>query len=343
MKHYRRTIVLTNRPLEEAFVYRDVFIFHPIKRKGIPSCPYAHHFPAFLDFWVEADEEETELNLTALDINKTREICTVLTALSNYEVFTYDSSQKAWGVAAPSISFADMEPEEKILFNTNARDSVWFPIVCYTYNEFQNDRIISSLRLTEGSKKMILDNNPFYFTDNPIESEHEKVIFHKDIETALDAFFSLDEEDRKVVYSSMVLIAEGIRIGLHHQSIGFLSFISSIETMVGLSNKGVHIHHCEKCGQPIFGVRKCFLSYLAEYVSKTEYSQKKFDDLYKLRSKIAHTGKLFLTDVEFSLLNYKDTGEEWLKYLEVQQLARLSLYRWLLIANKTNTKQFHSL
>ena len=59
--------------------------------------------------------------------------------------------------------------------------------------------------------------------------------------------------------------------------------------------------------------------------------KKKFSDLYTLRSKIAHSGKLFLSDFEFSLLNQEETNKEWLKYMEVQQLARLSLFRWLLL------------
>lgn len=101
--------------------------------------------------------------------------------------------------------------------------------------------------------------------------------------------------------------------------------------MVELENKGVKVHHCENCGQPMYAVKKKFIDYLVKYVSCTDKIKKKFNDLYKLRSKIAHTGKLFLSDVEFSLMNIEQNNKEWFKYVEVRQLARLSLYRWLLM------------
>lgn len=106
--------------------------------------------------------------------------------------------------------------------------------------------------------------------------------------------------------------------------------------MVELENRDLKIQHCETCGQPIYSVRKKFLSFLEKYVSRTESSKKKFSDLYKLRSRIAHSGKLFISDLEFSLLNQEETNKEWFKYMEVQQLARLSLFRWLLFNGTPN-------
>lgn len=322
---------MTKCPLKEAFCYRDIFIVQPIARRGVPNSPYAKHYPAFLDYWHDEDEGKDEIELIQLDINKTREICALLTAISNFEFFIYDSSLMAWGIAAPDVRFDDMAEEEVRSFNKRSRHSFWMPVAGYLYEEFATDRIVPKLSVLEGNTLMILDENPFYFTDNPIEENKKKISFHKNLIDALDSFYALKNDVRQTVFSAIVLIANAINWGLYHQSIGFVSFISSIETMVELENKGVKVHHCENCGQPIYSVKKKFIDYLVKYVSQTEESKKKFNDLYKLRSKIAHTGKLFLSDVEFSLMNVEQNNKEWFKYVEVRQLARLSLYRWLLI------------
>lgn len=322
---------MTKCPLQEAFCYRDVFILQPIIRRDIPYSPYAKHYPAYLDFWHELDEGKEEIELTSLDINKVREICAILTALSNFEFFSYDSSLMAWGVAAPSIRFDNMNEEEINSFDAKSRNSVWMPFAGYMYEDFSLDRIVSDLSVLDGNPTMELDENPLYFTDNPIEENKEKIVFHKNLIEALDSFYALKYSVREKVFSAIILIANAIKFGLSHQSIGFVSFISSIETMVELENKGVKVHHCENCGQPMYAVKKKFIDYLVKYVSCTDKSKKKFNDLYKLRSQIAHTGKLFLSDVEFSLMNIEQNNREWFKYVEVRQLARLSLYRWLLM------------
>ena len=136
----------------------------------------------------------------------------------------------------------------------------------------------------------------------------------------------------------MVLLSDGINFGLQHQSIGFVSFISSVETMIDFENRGVKVEHCKECGQPVYSVSKKFIAYLSKYVSRTENSIRKFKRLYTLRSKIAHTGKLFLSDREFSLLNRDTTNQEWYSCMEAQQLARLSLFRWLLL-NKSKVTE----
>ena len=332
--YYRRYVVLSNTPLKEAFKYKDSFVLQPITRKNIPTSPYAKHHPSFLDFYVESDKPLNESDLLVYDINRTHEICTILTALSNFRFFTYDSSLMSWGVVAPSILVEKMTDEEKNKMNEDAKTSIWMPFASYSYNEFAIDRIISSIDLLEGNKEMILDTNPLYFTYNPIPEEKDRVTFPSKIDKVLDEYYALDDETRRIVYSAMKLISDGIELGMNHQSLGFISYISAIETMVGLENRNAKVEYCKSCGQPIYSVRRKFLTFLAKYVSRTESSRKKFGDLYALRSKIAHTGKLFLSDVEFSFLNKDIDQNDWIKYLEVQQLARISLFRWLLLSNR---------
>lgn len=334
MIYYRRCVVLSNTPLKEAFKYKDLFVLQPITRKNVPTSPYAKHHPSFLDFYVESDKPLSENELLVCDINRTHEICTILTALSNFRFFTYDSSFMSWGIMAPSILVEKMTDEERIEMDENNKTSIWMPFASYLYKEFVDDRIIYSIDLLDGNTEMILDDNPFYFTYNPIPEEKERVTFQSKISEAIDGYYALDDVTRQIVFSAMKLISDGIGLGIHHQSLGFVSYISSIETMVGLENRNAKVEYCKSCGQPIYSVRRKFLTFLAKYVSRTESSRKKFGDLYALRSKIAHTGKLFLSDVEFSFLNKDIDQNEWIKYLEVQQLARISIFRWLLLNNR---------
>lgn len=333
MQYYRRTIVFSKRPLKEAFCYRDVFIIQPITRANIPHSPYAKHYPAFLDYRIDEKEGLEEYDLMQKDIDKAKKICSLLTALSNFEFFTYNSNMSQWGFVAPSVSFEELSKEEEDRYNETAKTSVWVPFAVYTYPEFAQDCVINSLSILGDNTEMNLDENPLYFTDNPIQEQKEKVTFQEKLTDVLDSFYSLPEDDQRTVYSAIVLVANGIKLGVQHQSIGFVSFISSIETMIDFENKQAKKEFCEACGQPKYSVRKKFLDYLAKYVSRTDTSKKKFDRLYKLRSNIAHTGKLFLMDVEFSLLNKDTMNEEWYTFIDAQQLARLSLFRWLLLNN----------
>ena len=332
MRYFRRNIIMTKTPLWTAYQYRDVFILQPIVREDIPKCPYTRHYPAFVDFYIDTDEDKSEIELIELSIDRVREICTLLTALSNFEFFTYSSMDCAWGAVAPSCSFDDMTTEEAMYWNKQARNSVWM-LASYTYEGFEYDRMISSIALESLNKRMICDNNPKYFTDKPEEFGKCGIILPESITYALDTYYSLDRDSRKSVFAAMTLISNGINLGIQYQSLGFISYITSIETLVTLEYKNIKVKHCKECGQPQYKIKKKFLDLLAKYVSNTEKSQSKFKKMYDLRSKIAHTGELFISDVEFSLLNRDEMDGEWFKYLEVQQLARLCVFRWLLMNN----------
>lgn len=324
---------MTKTPLWTAYQYRDVFILQPIVRKDIPKSPYARHYPVFVDFYIDTDEPKSEFELVALSLDSVKEICTILTALSNFEFFTYSTTNCAWGAIAPSCSFDEMTSEEISLWNKQARNSVWMPVLGYTYEGFEHDMLIDSITLQSPNKSMICDTNIGYFIDDPEEYGKSGIILPENITYALDTYYGLDATSRKSVFAAMILISNGINLGIQYLSLGFISYISAIETLVTLEYKKVKVEHCDKCGQPKYKVRKKFLDLLAKYVSSTEKSQSKFKKMYDLRSKIAHAGELFISDVEFNLLKRDEMDGEWFKYIEVQQLARLCVFRWLLMNN----------
>lgn len=333
MRYFRRNIIMTKTPLRTAYQYRDVFILQPIVREDIPKCPYTRHYPAFVDFYIDTDDCKSEIELIELSLDRVKEICTILTALTNFEFFTYSTTDCAWGIVAPSCSFDTMTSEEIAFWNKKAGNSVWMPVPMYTYEGFEHDRLISSITIEAPNKRMICDPNPQYFTDKPEEYGKSGIILPEKITSALDTYYGLDSDSRKSVFAAMTLISNGINLGIQYQSLGFISYITSIETLVNLEYINLKVEHCKECGQPKYKVKRKFLDLLAKYVSRTKTSQSKFKKMYDLRSKIAHTGELFISDVEFTLLKRDEMDGEWFKYLEVQQLARLCVFRWLLMNN----------
>lgn len=64
----------------------------------------------------------------------------------------------------------------------------------------------------------------------------------------LHNFFALDEEARAAVNSAASLICNGIEWGTKMKSISYISFVSSIETMMNLEFKNVPVGNSETCG-----------------------------------------------------------------------------------------------
>ena len=90
---------------------------------------------------------------------------------------------------------------------------------------------------------------------------------------------------------------------------------------------------CEACGQQKFRVTNKFINFLDTYVDgkrNNPKNKKIFNDIYRYRSKIAHTGALLLGDAHQNW-EAKETREKQFRlHLMTMQFARLSLVNWLL-------------
>lgn len=126
------------------------------------------------------------------------------------------------------------------------------------------------------------------------------------------------------------------------RSIAFLTYVSSIETMISIEMDDENIeyckscktlkkssHICSECGSPVWGIRKKFSEYLKKYVAGSASSQRKYKKIYDLRSKIAHNGHLFLSDIDNTFEDLEIKNEEWLINIETLQLARLNIVNWI--------------
>ena len=131
------------------------------------------------------------------------------------------------------------------------------------------------------------------------------------------------------------------------KSISFLSFVSSIETLVNLEYKDkkddivFECHDCQtlksspisckKCGRPIWGIKAKFKTFLKTYVAASDDSMAKFNRIYNLRSAIVHTGALLLGDEQIDWGLSEKADSQFITHIETMQVARLSLVNWLLL------------
>lgn len=354
MRKYYRSIYFTETPLKKKYRYKDIFQIIPIDSEIAPRCPYAHHFPIFLEYYIETSEIDIQtykpdiLDELALQSSIEREIIELLTCLSNHRFIRYENVN-FWGILTPAIKFEELEEEARKLYNNQY--SSWV-VGSYIYPGLFNELQIEKLTETE-----LDDVNKFpyykYFTQDPVESVDNEITFPETIDICIEKYFNLKPEFQNKIKSAIRLINNGLSVTRTMRSIAFLSYVSSIETMVSIEMDDENIEFCkscktlkkssyicQECNSPIWGIRKKFTEYLKKYVAGSSSSQKKYKKIYDLRSKIAHNGHLFLSDIDNTFVDMEIKNSEWLINLETLQLARLNIVNWIIDPkNKANRQQ----
>lgn len=349
MRKYYKTVLLTNSPLKTCFAFEDHFQVYPMKLDGKPQSPYAKHFPCFLEYSVDYENEEPAdvLELTAVKANKSKEIANLLSCLTNHRFFNYDSSMFGWGFAFPNARIDDMSLEEKK--KLNVKESEWF-MGGYIYPNLKEDLNIDKFTDVPTNSPLCENRLHEYFTNDPIDDEFHELRFSNTIHSALHFYYELSEKTRKKLNSCIYLACDGMDIASTKRSLSFLSFVSALEGLVDLDVDDNEIefecHNCKaiksspytcpSCGRPIWGIKQKFVAFLSKFVAGSEKSQKIYRDIYNLRSKITHTGKLFVSDYELSLDDdiQQKNYDDWLMRLKALQLVRISIDSWLRYSGK---------
>ena len=344
MKKYYRKIVFTNSNMKAGFRFEDIFQILPINMDGKPQNPCARHFPLYLEYTIEFANGEPEdfFELGAIRINKEKEILNLLSCLTNHRFFNYDSSMMGWGIIMPNKLSDDMTEDEKKNFNN--QESQLF-LGGYIYKGLKEDMQIdhfSDLKEEIVYKEARMHE---YYTDDPVDDFQHEISFPNTISSALYYYFNLSQKTREKVNSCIYLACDGMDISAQKRSLSFLSYVSAIEGLVDLDVDDDEIkfeckscqsiksspYTCPQCGRPIWGVKQKFVNFLSKFVAGSEKSQKIYKDIYNLRSKMTHTGKLFLSDYELSFSEKPNVKNEddWLMRLKTLQLFRISLDCWL--------------
>ena len=237
-----------------------------------------------------------------------------------------------WGIKMPNKLADDLTEEERQEIDN--QESCMFMGVYY-YPGLKEDLIIeqfTNFKPTASFKEAQMHE---YFTDNPIDDYSHEVCFPNTLYTTLHNYYYLSSETRKKVNSCIYLACDGMDISSNKRSLSFLSYISAIEGLIGLENDSSP-EICPQCKRPVFSVNQNFVKFLSKFVAGSVKSQKKYKDIYNLRSRITHSGKLFLSDYELSFdeSNGEKEYSEWLMRLETLQLFRISLDSWLRYTEK---------
>lgn len=349
MRKYYRKIVFSNSKLNGGFRFEDKFQILPFSMDGKPQSPYARHFPLFLEYTIEYPNHEPEdpFELGAIRINKEKELLDLLSCLTNHRFFNYDSSKMGWGIILPEKSLVSMTPEETE--DMNNLESHYF-IGGYLYRGLKDDMYIEHFSdIGEEIEYKEAQMHEYYMND-PIDDYNHDICFPNTINSALHVYFKLSSKTREKVISCTYLVCDGIDISDNKRSLSFLSYVSAIEGLVSLEETDNEIifecpsckaikhspYTCPKCGRPIWGIKQKFVNFLSKFVAGSEKSKKVYKDIYNLRSKMTHMGKLFSSDYELTLSETcKDkVYNDWLMRLKTLQLFRISLDCWLRYPHK---------
>lgn len=344
-------MIFSKTPLKTQYRYGDVFQILPIDSKVAPTNPYAEDFPLFLEYYIDFKEDEEIDILTEVAIQQKREyeIVNLLSVLTNYRFFKYQTDKNSWAITTPNIGFDNLTKEVSYLYNNQY--SSWV-LAMYIYPGLKDELEIVNFSEEKFPATKLISPYYQYFLNNPVEKKDGEIQFPETITDCLDSYFELSKKTMHKVKSCIYLTCDGIDIADRKRSLGFLSFISAIEGLVGLEVADDEItfeckscqsiqdspYHCPQCGKPIWGIKTKFVEFLKKFVAGSDNSALTYKEIYNLRSKITHKSQLFTGDYELSLEedHLKIEHTDWLMRLKTLQLFRISLSNWLLYPEKRN-------
>ena len=343
-------MVFTKTPLKSQFRYLDKFQILPIDSKNAPSSPYNKHFPLFLEYCIDFDENrcisdiDIFVDMSAQQVMEF-EIMNVLSVLSNHRFFKYHAFDNKWAVMSPSVDFQKLQTEQEALFDNQY--SHW-TISGYFYPGLKEDLEIDCFTDIKFSSTPIISPYYYYFSKDPVESNDNEITFPETIFSSLDNYYLLSSKTLRKIKSTIALICDGIDISDSKRSLSFLSFVSAIEALISIefSDKEIEFecnscktivksnYLCPDCGKPTWGIKVKFKEFLKKFVAGGEKTISVYNKIYNLRCKITHQGQLFIGDFEFSFDNLDKKESDYLMRLKTLQLARISLTNWLRYENK---------
>ncbi|MFT3903915.1 MAG: HEPN domain-containing protein [Niabella sp.] len=331
---FYKVIIFSDNPLTTQFRFEDKFQIYPYASPNAPQSDKIKLYPIALEYWVDEDVDVEVPELfegiegfylqTVTSMLPQTKILSLLTSLSNYRFYV---PQIKWQWFCEI--FGD-EDKEKM----NNQKSV-AGLNTYWYPESFKERQIEDFS-TVDFPLISFKSHPDYFRNITLD-ENEEIVFPEHISIALHNYYALPEQIKPVIEATSSLINNGIALRGSMNSLSYISFISSIETLVDFEFKNEEVKKCECCGTTQYRVMGKFRNFIFKYVSTAPETKKQLNEIYNLRSKIAHAGELLLADNIFSWGNDKIRGEQWQIHLSAMQLCRVALTNWLLMTAKNES------
>ena len=316
---------------------------------NLPNAPTHKHarlFPCILEYWYEDEEikpvkvfdsieADSWVAKMTVPTNRIMEITNFLSSITNFR-FIYNQT--------PKLSWTTPFPEENNE-DVNNQKSNW-SIALYYYPTMGEDLKIKEFSTPDVPFVQLIPRKTYYFYD-PVESHKNEINFPDTFDDALTSYLALEKKEKTICDSAIYQLCDSLDLDSNMKSLSFLSAISSIETLVNYEFRAEKIEYecndcktlkssgrnCNKCGRPIWGIAAKFREFLFKYVSNQPEAKKFYNELYNIRSKIAHTEYLISNENYLNWDFVDKTDSELNKYLEAIQLSRRSISSWLI--NKT--------
>jgi len=361
-KKYYRNIIFSKTPLKTHLKAGEHFQIYPCDFPNAPKSPRGFDFPLIIEYWVDDDIREDvssffeefedvegieylkdSFSRTAIQTVKLSQITRLLSVATNHRVFQLSESEYKWGVPLPNKKPTELTEDQKDKLNNSPSQLI---MGIYTYPEMWKDLV--AINFTEQRHaNSIFTPHRNYYVNEPIVDRNKHITFPDTIFQIIENYFELEPASKKIIDSITHLICNGVDIRMKMKSLSFLSFVSAIETIVNFELKDKrsdiefecnHCHalktspiSCHYCGKPIWGVKVKFKEFLKTYVAKDDYSVKKYNKIYKLRSEIVHNGILLLGDEQLDWSKSDQPNSQYITHLEAMQIAKLSVVNWLLL------------
>lgn len=344
-----RIIAFTKTPLRKAFRYRDVFQLVPYTTDFKPEVSkYVVDYPCFLEYSLPDDHCDLKAQW-----DKDRELPVLLTAFSVYRVFIYDFHASSWGVNFPTFSIDYIAKETQKSYEEIRSETPEFNYAGFFYQDpKQILKENAFTEIAEENRMAVLKRYLSYIAIEQdrydIRNDYAEINFSEETIRCLDAYFAMGEVQRKKIYSAARLISDCIAIKGYRHSLSFMAGVAALETMADMVTKeneqvvedcpSCHAiasspYKCQKCGRPIWGVTAKVKNFLKEYVSNNKADVKMYNRIYDLRSKITHTGDIFINDSIFDADDARTSKENLMEY-KLLEYARRAMAGLLIGVNE---------
>lgn len=340
----RQEIILCDVRVAGSFRYRDLFQLEPIYPDA-PTIEWAiGHYPCLLEYkYSVPDISETKLNPALpklvidpiLDNDHSRKIrkdlLLILSTLSKWRLFQYSTNplNQQWFVSIPRNT-DDHQADRTPFWGTGG----------YHYKG-ASVRMIDDFSPADSTLIKLRDSREYYGTETPrqyvIGETPNEFELPDRIRQFLDSYLSCSDERKAAFRASSLLFDQGIQLFYEAPSLAFAACVSSLETLVAFDYRNEQDLSCQECGQKVFHVRQKFLKFIKQYGDPSLEARKVADRVYERRSKILHTGQLFLSETTASGI---EDEIDWLPddqaRRDVIRFFRVCMVNWL-TANPSTT------
>lgn len=332
-KFYQTMVMFDGASIGGCYRYRDFLQVVPLREMaGEPFQPFIRMRPALIQLRAELprdlgrrkmggfDHQITPVSIAEMQYMQSRilELTHLLTVLlRKTQIKTFTRLNQSWFVPMP----CDGRP----IYNG---PSIWGQ---EGFRDFSLPAEASSIWLdtlsdSQQTPAERIDRNEYY-QEVGIAGLYGPI--PDTLDYCLSIYFSLSGEARTAYNNACQLFWLALETGRTSPSVACACLVSAVETLVAHENRAIKSPPCETCGQPRFRVTAKFKEFMAKYGRDDSTYRKRASDLYKLRSKILHEGRLLFIDQDI-FCHDEESIEEMHDAVYYMRSVRICMVNWLM-------------